>query len=79
MEGTDKKTLRGWQATMDRQIKETEALLQKQSVVIKDLCVSQENFVGVIETLLQKMQLSTIGKLLELTIDGLNKDLLFRD
>ena len=67
------------QVTMDRQINEAKALLEQQSIEIKDLCVSHSNFVGVIETLIQKMQLSTGGKLLELTIDGLNKDLQFRD
>ena len=79
MEGSDMKTLRGWQATLDRQLKEAKALLEQQSLEIKDLSLSKSNFVGVIETLIQKMNLSTGGQLQELTIDGLNKDLLFRD
>ena len=57
-------------------MEEVKALLQ-QSIEIKDLTVSSSNFVGVMETLIQKMKLSTGGKLLELTIDGLSKDLLF--
>ena len=63
---------------MDRQIKEAKALLQ-QSIEIKDLAVSQSNFVGVIESLIQKLHLSTGERLQELTIDGLSKDLLFND
>ena len=55
MEDSELKTLRGMQSTMDRQIKEAKALLEQQSIEIKDLSVSNSNFLGVIETLIQKM------------------------
>ena len=52
MESSDMKTLRGWQSTLDRQLKEAKALLEEQSIEIKDLALSQSNFVGVIESLI---------------------------
>ena len=76
---TEAKSLRGLQAGMDRIIKETESLLEK-SIEIKDLTTSNTNFVGMLEMLTQKLDLSEGGKKLrELTIDGLSKDLFFKD
>ena len=64
---------------MDRKLKDAHKLPTK-NVLIENLVISQSNFVLVMETLIQKLNLSEEGtRLQELTIDGLSKDLLFKD
>ena len=64
---------------MDRCVRETETL-PEQSIEIQDLVVSQTNFVGVMEALIQKLDLHEGNMRLKiLKLDGLNKDQLFND
>ena len=66
--------------TLDRRLEEAKEVLGR-SIEIENLAVSQANFVGVMETLIQKLHLSDEGttRLQELTINGLSNGLLFDD